>query len=672
MSVYSPLRPSDNFDPVLKAAATDAVMRVPLESSFTAEQALLCLRDDAHPFALVGDWAGGGAILGSEPIAIAGSDEDPFALLDRQPPVGSDARGAVGGGWFGWLGYSLGGLVERLPPPPPRPLALAPAWLAFYDHVLRLDASGQWWFEALAGGEGRLDALRARLLSPPPAPRPFRCDPFVPRPGRAAHARAVEVCKDYIAAGDLYQANLCLRLEGRLEGSGIDLFATASARLRPAYGAYVQGSGGELASLSPELFLGRRGREVVTRPIKGTIRRDADGAERQRTALAGSAKDRAENVMIVDLMRNDLGRTAAIGSVHATELAQPEAHPGVWHLVSEVRATLPGGVGDGPLVRGAFPPGSVTGAPKIKAMEVIATLESTAREAYTGAIGFASPLAGLELNVAIRTFEVQGSRVWLGAGGGIVADSDPGAEYDECLDKARPLVEAVGASLAPAAFEGATVLAPTRAPRPDPALGVFETVLVAGGEPLELEGHLARLARSARELYGVEPALDLPAVSGLARLRMRLTPDGRVEVETEPLAPGAVLPAAVAELRPIVVPGGLGAHKWVDRRMLAGPEPLVLDLTGEVLEAGAGAVVAVEGERLVTPPADGRLLPSVTLAALRAGGVAVHDEPLTLERLAAADDVLVLSALRRVQRAAPGEPSAAYLRVAAALRPPAG
>src|SRR5204862_4796133 len=168
--------------------------------------------------------------------------------------------------------------------------------------------------------------------------------------------------------------------------------------LEPEHAAYFAGPWGAIASLSPELFLRRRGRTVVTAPIKGT--------HEQRDPLAASAKDHAENVMIVDLMRNDLGRSCAYGSIAVRQLAQPTRGPGVWHLVSEVAGTLRPDVGDGELVRGCFPPGSVTGAPKIKAMEVISQLESTAREADTGAIGYASPVAGLEPSVAIRTFDV--------------------------------------------------------------------------------------------------------------------------------------------------------------------------------------------------------------------------------------------------------------------------
>ena len=165
-----------------------------------------------------------------------------------------------------------------------------------------------------------------------------------------------------------------------------DLFATAAPQLRPGYGACFVTPWGGIASLSPELFLRRRGRVVTTGPIKGTAPRNGAPA-----ALQESAKDRAEHVMIVDLMRNDLGRVAEYGSVEAPVAPELQPHPGVWHLVSEVRARLAPGNGDAALLRATFPPGSVTGAPKVQALHVISELEATGREVYTGAIGFVEP-----------------------------------------------------------------------------------------------------------------------------------------------------------------------------------------------------------------------------------------------------------------------------------------
>jgi para-aminobenzoate synthetase/4-amino-4-deoxychorismate lyase len=618
---------------------------VELGSDLTPLEALRTLRTDARPFALVGRWAGGGAVLGSDPLEVAPPDADPFTLLDQLPDLAAtgpgEGEGAVGGGWFGYLGYSLGGRVEKLPPAPPRPVPLPPFALAFYDNVLRLDSGGRWWFEALAepareqGLAARLDLLRRRMEGRAPPPRPYALGEFAVR--SRGHSEAVRWCRRYIAAGDLYQANLCLRLEAEFGGEPLDLFAAAAEALTPDHGAYLEGPWGAVASMSPELFLRRVGCSVLTAPIKGTAEHSAP--------LLASEKDRAENVMIVDLMRNDLGKSCAYGTITVPQLARATPGAGVWHLVSEVAGTLAPGVGDGGLVRGCFPPGSVTGAPKIKAMEVISELESTAREVYTGAIGYASPVAGLELNVAIRTFEIASGRAWLGAGGGITWGSDPAAEYRECLTKARPLIAAAGAELADDS-DGPPVrlpVAPSRAARPDPARGVFETLLAVDGEPVLLDAHLARLEASVRELYGEALPSDLDLKlppAGAWRVRVVARP-GRVSVEYLP----AVFPEQPLELRTLVLPGGLGAHKWVDRDLVAGTEPLIVDLSGEALETGSGNLFIVEGDTMVTPPADGRILPGVTRAELmRSADVSV--EPIDLARLAAADEVFVTSSIR--------------------------
>jgi para-aminobenzoate synthetase/4-amino-4-deoxychorismate lyase len=465
----------------------------------------------------------------------------------------------------------------------------------------------------------------------------------------------VRQCIEYIRAGDLYQANVTLRLEAAFEGSALDLWADAAAALQPRYAAFVEERPGVAAcSLSPELFLRRRGREVVSAPIKGTAPRGVPGA---REALEASEKDRAENVMILDLMRNDLGRVASFGSVRVVDVARAEPHAGVWHLVSEVAASLREDADDAALLRATFPPGSVTGAPKVKALEVISTLESTGRETYTGALGFASPVAGLELNVAIRTFEVAGARIWLGAGGGVVADSDPASEYEEALVKARPLVAAVGSSIAADATPvvvAAPVPPPTRRPRPDPARGVFTTMLTTQSGPVDLDRHLARLATSAHTLYGLDVADDLRrATAGtdtcVARLRIDVAADGSVTSAVTPVAASAPRPA----LEPLVVPGGLGEHKWADRSILEGcdGEPLIVDLDGSVLESGWGNVWLVEGGRLVTPPADGRILPGVTRAVLLELWPGAVVEPVSLDRLRAADEVFVTSSVRGVAAA---------------------
>jgi para-aminobenzoate synthetase/4-amino-4-deoxychorismate lyase len=641
------------------------------------------VRDDPHPFALAGDWAGGGAIVGGEPIHVARADEDPLALLDAglARPDGALPAGAVGGGWFGRLGYGVGRRVEATSPPPPRPVPLPEASLALYDNVLVLDARHRLWFEALATPP-REAALRARLaalrdrLRRRPVRRPFSTAPWRSVPGPEGHAAAVAACRERIAAGDLFQANLCLRLESELDGDLLDLWTAGLAALRPARAAFVSGPWGAVASLSPELFLRRRGREVISAPIKGTGPRGSspDADDRARRDLAGAAKDRAENVMIVDLVRNDLGRVCVPGRVVVERLAEPQAHVGVWHLVSQVAGVLREGVGDADLLAAAFPPGSVTGAPKVAAMEAIAELESTARETYCGAIGFAGPVAGLELSVAIRTFESRAERIWLGAGGGVVADSDPQAEAAEAAEKAAPLLAAIGGRLAeppPRVLNAPRPrrFAPRPIARPDPAAGVLETVLVHAAAPRRLPAHLRRLQASVSALYGRNLPFDLPAAAraraheattARSRLRIVVRPAaGGLEslLELEPLA----APGPVEALHPVCLPGGLGAHKWADRRRLdalaadapPGSVALLVDLDGLVLEATRASVFAVRGGELHTPPLDGRILPGVTRAAVLVAaprrGIRVREAPLALAELEGADEVLLSGALRGLE-----------------------
>jgi para-aminobenzoate synthetase/4-amino-4-deoxychorismate lyase len=345
-------------------------------------------------------------------------------------------------------------------------------------------------------------------------------------------------------------------------------------------------------------------------------------------------------------------------------------------------------------LRASFPPGSVTGAPKIRTMRVIAELEATGREAYTGAIGYASPVAGLELNVAIRTLETRGERIWLGAGGGIVADSHPEGELEECLVKARPVVEAAGGRLAggvgipsarmrhqmyPPPFAGGGASGGGAVPeplfaldgsasRPDPDLGVFTTMLVRDGTPVDLREHLKRLGASVLELYGQELADDLERRVRAtaephrgARLRIVAGPGTAPEVEVHPL--GGRPRAEPVPVAPVALPGGLGAHKWRDRRLLdelerrLGAVALIVDLDGEVLEAAHANVWILEGRRLLTPPLDGRLLPGTARAALLADpppGMEAGEEPIPLERAAAADELWLTSSLRGVHPAALG------------------
>ncbi|HYK69708.1 MAG TPA: aminodeoxychorismate synthase component I, partial [Streptosporangiaceae bacterium] len=568
----------------MRAAPPWSPTSEPLDWDLSAADVLRLVRADAHPAALLGTWAGGSDIVVAEPGDIRSDPESVLAALDdswpTHAPAGEDAP-FFAGGWIGYLGFGLGGQILPMPPAPGDARRLPPAWLGYYDHVLRRDrASGRWFFEALrtpgraAALDARLAELRARARRSPPGAQDYRCGQFRLIPGAAGHRSAVRRAVDYIRAGDIFQANICLRLEAEFDGDPLDAFCAAATQLDPPYAAFLRLSADSaVASLSPELFLRRHRSSVSSRPIKGTTARPAgeQDAAAARSELERSPKNRAENVMIVDLMRNDLSRVCVPGSVTVPRLVVAEPHPGVWHLVSEVRGDLCAGASDGDLVRAAFPPGSVTGAPKVRAIEIIHELEATPREVYTGAIGYRSPVAGLELNVAIRTFEFHSGTAWLGAGGGIVAASLPNDEYQECLVKAAPLVAAIGGGIARRAPRTSV---PGPALRPRPAAGVFSSLLVRDGVTTGLSEHLSRLADTVRELYGKELPGRLHdevarclATRPSGRLRITVKPLGgplHATVECVPLDDG---PAA-ADLIPVVVPGGVGGHKWADRRLL--------------------------------------------------------------------------------------------------------
>lgn len=262
-----------------------------------------------------------------------------------------------------------------------------------------------------------------------------------PRMAREDYLRAVERIRDLIRAGEVYQVNYTMPLDVQVSGEPQALYRALAHRHRAAHAAFVQDAGRTVLSFSPELFVRRDGSQLTCRPMKGTAPRDADPVRDAALgeALRASDKNRAENLMIVDLLRNDLGRLAAPGSVRVDALFDLEAYPSVWTLTSTIRAEAPE-VGLATLMRALFPCGSITGAPKIAAMRRIRELEIAPRGLYCGAIGWLAPDGDFSFNVGIRTLVLddEGRGVY-GAGGGIVYDSDPAQEWEECLWKARVL-----------------------------------------------------------------------------------------------------------------------------------------------------------------------------------------------------------------------------------------
>jgi para-aminobenzoate synthetase component 1 len=374
----------------------------------------------------------------------------PSASSTSGPP-----RPGFTGGLVGYLGYDLARHVERLPSVALDDPALPRLRLLLCDHVLAYDhANAQWYFCGIAW-PGADAAQRERVWAETLAQAQggaapagsFWAGPMASRTEPSDYLAQVRQVLDFVAAGDIFQANLSHRMEGAFDGDPFALYRRLTA-LNPApFAAYLQGDEFAVASVSPERFLKLARREVTARPIKGTRSRAADAMQdaQQHDALLHSVKDRAENVMIVDLMRNDLGRVAQVGSVKVDTLFEIEAHPSVWQMVSTVRARLRDDASVADLLRACWPPGSMTGAPKVRAMEIIEALEPLRRGVYAGAIGYLDHGGDIDLSVVIRTAVVHRDRVMVQVGGAIVADSVPQAELDETHDKGRLLVRALQA-----------------------------------------------------------------------------------------------------------------------------------------------------------------------------------------------------------------------------------
>jgi para-aminobenzoate synthetase/4-amino-4-deoxychorismate lyase len=480
--------------------------------------------------------------------------------------------------------------------------ALPLVWFGLYE-----------WVEET--GAPRLDASAAAL--------PIRWQPGLDREEYVAH---VERIAQHISAGDTYQVNFTFPLVADFEGDPTLLFARLVTAMQPRHAAYLDLGRYVIASVSPELFFERDGNALVTRPMKGTATRGSTPADddARAHALAASEKDRAENIMVVDMLRNDLGKVAATGSVRAAPLFEVERYPTLFQMTSTVSA-----LSDAPLgviIRHLFPCASITGAPKHRTMEIIESFEREPRGIYTGAIGFVCPGGRASFNVAIRTVLVDRDegRARYGVGSGIVADSLPEHEYRECLLKAAVLDQE-----------------PFR---------LLETLLWTPGTGyVLLEEHLARLTRSA-SYFGTDApvralaqrALESAAPAEPVSTRVRLLVDlaGRCEVETSRLgnAPGR-LRVALAQ-GPIDSSSPWLYHKTTRRQTYAAAlagrpdcdDVLLWNERGEVTESTRANLVVDGEEGPLTPPVESGLLPGTFRARLLAEGGA-RERVLTIQDL---------------------------------------
>jgi para-aminobenzoate synthetase/4-amino-4-deoxychorismate lyase len=576
---------------------------------------------------LAGRWRDGTVLIGWDPVA-------ELSRLDEL-----DARDA-GGRWIGWLDYAGG------------------CWFGRFPTVLTGSSAGGWWWHGAAEGAMLIDdlALRAApsLLEQPGS---VRFGELVAT-GRGTHLAAVEHAIAAIRAGQLYQANICARLSGTIAGEPLELFVRGVEQLAPDYAAFIRTPSRTAVSLSPELFLDRRGSSVSSAPIKGTRPRtalDPDAA----AELLHSRKDRAENVMIVDLVRNDLSRVCATGTVKVDRLLEVRPAPGVWHLVSQVSGRLATS-STGSLLEATFPPGSVTGAPKLRARRLIAELEQADRGLFTGAVGYVEQDANQsgtrsEFNVAIRTFEIAAGRFELGVGGGITADSVPVAEWQECQDKAAPLL-ALGATQ----WSDPTVDVPECI---DTTRGIFDTMLAVGGQLIAPADHLSRLEASCLEIFGCYLPGDLPArlhaavagTCGRHRVRVTVLPDASFRIETAAAGPAGGRVSLFRAERP----AGLWRHKWADRDWLArypstaDAQPVFAAADGSVAETGIANLVTIPSAGVLrTPELSSDILPGVSrrrfLDAALDDGWRVELGPVGFDELAGSRLVLALSSIRGV------------------------
>lgn len=453
--------------------------------------------------------------------------------------------------------------------------------------------------------------------------------------------------KEYIASGDTYQVNYTFRLRSAFSGDPWSLFQDLIKAQRSDYAAYIDIGSHVICSASPELFFRLNKNELISRPMKGTVERGRTLAEDNEKAewLHYSEKNRAENVMIVDMIRNDLGRVSKIGSVEVTRLFDVERYPTLWQMTSTVK-----GKSDASLVQimqSLFPCASITGAPKVRTMKIISELETVPRGIYTGCIGYFSPERQSQFNVAIRTVQIDMAinQAEYGIGGGIVWDSRTGSEYEECQTKARILFDK------------------------QPDFQLLESLLWTPRQGYFLiDEHLQRMADSA-EYFGfqmnlglikqdlVEMAYYLPKIPH--KVRLLLNRDGLRTLETLPIKPNAGQPKMVSlALKPIDPENIFLYHKTTHRGIyeeaLAGQpasdDVLLWNNRGELTEATtANIVLRLHGE-LVTPPSDSGLLAGTYRAKLLADGE-IREEVLMMDDLNYCDELYLINSVRKWSRA---------------------
>ncbi len=468
----------------------------------------------------------------------------------------------------------------------------------------------------------------------------YRIGTLMPSIDRARFTEVFDRIKKHLADGNSYQANYTFRMNGAFEGDAASFFADLCDAQRGQHSAFIDLGRFAICSASPELFFEIRGLDIVARPMKGTARRGRTPAEDRaaRAELAASPKNQAENVMVVDMVRNDLGRIAEVGSVHVSELFTVERYPNVWQMTSCVQARSLAPLAE--IFEALHPSASVTGAPKVATMALLRELEAAPRGVYTGAVGHVPPDGLASFNVAIRTAVIDRSRSTLsfGIGSGIVWDSEPDAEYDECLMKGSVLGQR------PVEFDLLETL------RWSPADGFFL-----------LEPHLVRLGETAEyfsvplQLEKVRAAVAVAVIdaTGPLRLRLLVSRDGAVRVEQRPFLPATGVVRAALAAAPVDPSDVFLFHKTTHRRVYdearasqpGVDEVLLWNADGEVTEGTIANLVAeIDGVRVTPPVTCGLLAGTYRAMLLEAGGVT--EQVITLESLRRATGLWLVNSVQ--------------------------
>jgi para-aminobenzoate synthetase component 1 len=653
--------------------------------------------------------------FGSKAELFAGSnssafDADPFDLLRIVLSYFSLAEAAPGlpvaAGLFGYLSYDLKSRIEALPQTTvddlhlPQMCLYAPSCILVHDRekkrTFRLHP--EWAAPAPEFESLRQKACRAILdAQPSDHVSGFHTSGILrAHMEKGYYKEAVSSIKQHIRDGDIYQANFAQRFETDFRGSAFSLFKKLYQSAPAPFYAYIHAGDHRIVSTSPERFLKQSGAFVETRPIKGTRPRGATAEEdrRMREDLLRSAKDEAELSMIVDLLRNDFGRVCKGGSVRVTEHKRLEAYENVFHMVSIVTGRLRPEKDAVDLLRAAFPGGSITGCPRIRAMEVIDDKEPVNRHIYTGAIGYISFHRSMDLSVAIRTATIVGDMLLFSVGGGIVHDSDVEAEYEETLHKGRSLAKALVSEDMEGRGEGGEYawhnglilpLAKVRLPFSDPGVhygyGFFETIRVHEGRPAFLSEHLERFGQSWKDLFAIPvPEIEWSKVfdrlieknrlsKKTAALKLMATRgvrehppyDHQIIVSARPYQPrpalarkGGLMLALYPEPRqsPLAAYKSLNylyyhlAGKWAVSQ--GGDEALIQNPDGSVSETHSANLLLI-GKGIVTIPASPHVLSGImqnkVLSVLRAIGYEVRTCKVMPRELSSSEAVILTNSL---------------------------